>query len=170
VVSCGVRLSAVELSEIRKLQVVGSIPVAGAILFSCLAWRLLFIRNQGREWRRAISLKESVNMVSRQRNSSRLIHHQRAYVAMVSSPSSRETSHVARSSFHASRVSASPIHEISRIFSRDFASHEISALADFPSLDSMPLNLYRLVRFHRAGIDVAVGTRHRVIHSQQGAA
>ena len=85
---------------------------------------------------------------------------------MVSSPSSRQTSHVARPSFHASRVSASPIHEISHIFSRDFASHEISALADFPSPDSKSLNFHRLVRFYRAGIDVAVGTRHRVIHSQ----
>ena len=53
---------------------------------------------------------------------------------------------------------------------RDFASHEISALAGFPSPDSKSLNVHRLVRFYRAGIDVAVGTRPRFIHSQQGAA
>lgn len=53
---------------------------------------------------------------------------------------------------------------------RDFGSHDISVLDDFASPDSKSLNLHRLVRFDRAGIDVPVGTRHRFIHSQQGAA
>ena len=47
--SCGLRLSEVGLSEIRKPQVAGSIPVVGSSLFSCFAWRLPFIRIQRSE-------------------------------------------------------------------------------------------------------------------------